>query len=237
MAIDPILLAGLREEAKAHFASGDKFRAASEVEYARGKDIEKAINLLEGKSTIAVGIGRSSAKGSANAVGIAVQSGRKGKPPGAMSQRWRGNLAEIIRMIPEPHIFGFNHVQDVVKRREGREMRSSEIRRLFEGNVKHGYLVQPSRDLYQPTKKLIELIGLTKHEGPPASTEGPHAGGVAERLNAPDYESGEDKGERPTTNAPQASVGSNPTASAPFASDAEKLSLHPFFRNPNQPNR
>lgn len=157
MAIESSILSQLSAEAKAHRAAGD-------AAYARANDIERAIALLSGgKSATMSSTGRSSAKSSARAVGAAVV--RKGKPVGAMSQRWRGNFAEIIRIVPNPHVFGFNHVRDVVKRREDRDMRDSEIRRLFEGNVKHGYLVKPARDLYQPTQKLVELIGLSSFNG------------------------------------------------------------------------
>lgn len=212
MAIESSVLASLEAEANEHRTLGDEHHKLGDKHHSRADEIEQAIILLVGKPTAEMSVGRAVAKARVIGVGGSVvsavgRSGRKGKPPGAMSQRWRGNFAEIIRMVPPPFMFGFNHVQTVVKLREGREVRPSEIHRLFEGNVKHGYLVRPSRDLYQPTQKLIELIGLMKHEGPPVDAEGPNAGGVAERLNAPDYESG-------GVAVEVTPVGSNPTASA-----------------------
>jgi hypothetical protein len=233
MAIDPILIERLLAEAKAHNAAGDNHAALAAGEYALAKNIQRAVELLQ-PTPQSGGMDARPVTASKDVPPKVPRTG-KGKPPGAMSQRWRGHFAEIIRIVPPPHLFGFNHVQDVVKRREGRDMRDSEIRRLFEGNVKqHGYLVQPSRDLYQPTQKLIDLIGLKKHEGPPASTEGPNAGGVAERFNAPDYESGEVQGSSLTSNGPQASVSSNLTASAPANADIfSGISLAP--PNPSTP--
>ena len=60
-------------------------------------------------------------------------------------------------------------------------------------------------------------------------------GGVAERLNAPDYESGEVNGSAPAKSGPSTSVGSNPTASAQYrrdllsATSARPLSATPII--------
>ncbi len=156
MAIDPFLLSALREEAKALFADGDKHRAAYEESYARGNDIRKAIALLEGNQA-AFQPPRQAALSPAGST--SPRRTIKGKPPGAMSQRWRGHFAEIFRS--HGPTFSIANVQTVIAQREQREMRDSEVRRLFEGNVKHGYLVVPGAGFYQATAKLMDLIGLS----------------------------------------------------------------------------
>ena len=156
--------------ARADRAMGDDLKARADLSYERAEAFERAANLL-GNAVVAGGVVTPAReRASAERVGSkSPRQGGKGKPPGAMSQRWRKHFATIILMVPEPpHVFGFAQVQTVVKLVEGREVRPSEIRRLFEGNVKHGYLVQPSHDLYQPTQKLINLIGSVgneQHEG------------------------------------------------------------------------
>jgi hypothetical protein len=217
MTTESVIIAHLREQAKGERTTGDAHHANAEA-------FERAADLLAAKAGGEAAPVQAAATSAANVVR---RTGGKGKPPGSLSQRWRGNFADIIRSVPAPHVFGFNHVQSAIKLREGRDMRTSEIRRLFKVSVDNGYLVQPSRDLYQPTQKLIDLIGLKKHEGPPATTEGPSAGGVAERSIASDSKSD-------GVTLEPAPVGSNPTASAPAQGDVfARLGL-PVSTTPNQ---
>lgn len=219
MVSDKTTIADLRAQAKAH-------REQGKAHFERADKIEQAIALLEeGRGRVAPVVGRVHAPARTFAPGA---HRRGGKPAGAISQRWRGNFAEIIRRFGMT--FTTDNVIEVVREREDRVMRSSEVKRLFEGNITHGYLVQPGAGFYQATAKLIDLIGLVmKHEGPPAQTEGPHVGGVAERFIASDSKSD-------GVTLETAPVGSNPTTSAPTGVNPfAGINLGP--PNPfNQPN-
>ena len=147
--------------------------------------------------------------------------GSKGKAPGTISMRWRDHFVALYDSVGRDS-FEVDVVQQRLRHTEGRDPKPSEVHRLFKNHVKHGYLVQPSRDSYQMTAKLIDLIGL-QTESPSAATEGQSDGDVAERSIAADSKS---DGADPTKEAP---VGSNPTVSAPVIRDQvpfeEKLGL------------
>lgn len=153
--------------------------------------------------------------------------GGKGKPVGAISNRWREHYVALYRDHGKA-AFRVDSVIARLKVAEGRITRPSEIHRLLKTHVSHKYLVQPSRETYQITDLLINLIGL-KSESPPAYAEGQSVGGVAERLNASDSNSD-------GASLLPAPVGSNPTASVPTVSEPRPDDLFvPSSANP-QPN-
>lgn len=158
---------------------------------------------------------------------------KSGKQPGAISMRWRDNFTTIHMM--DGATFTIGRAIEVVRNNEARDLRPSEARRLFKTNVGHGHLIQVDEDTFTMTPQLLRMIGVDqKHEGPSVTTEGPNVGGVAERLNAPDYESGGGVGASARNSAFQTPVGSNPTASAPSSADIfAGISLAPF----NPPTR
>ena len=160
--------------------------------------------------------------------GGAPKSGGKGKPVGAISNRWREHYVALYRDHGRTP-FSADSVIGRLKVAEGRIVRPSEVHRILKTHVAHKYLVQPSREAYQITSALIELIGL-ESESPSAATEGQSVGDVAERLIASDSKS---DGAAPEKPAP---VGSNPTVSAPSVAEPKPDDLFvPPFTNP-QPN-
>lgn len=135
-------------------------------------------------------------------------TGRKGgKPAGTLSMRWRDNFANLF--LIEGAEFDIMAVVRLVDVAEKRIMRPSEVRRLFQNYVDHGYLEVIDQNNYRMLPKLQEIVEIRqKHEGPPAVTEGPSVGDVAERSIASDSKSDG------VTSEPSP-VGSNPTISAP----------------------
>lgn len=143
------IIARLRDQAKSERVTGDGH-------YENADALDRVADLLAAKA----GVDVVSVEATFHPVGgVAQRTGGRGKPPGAMSKRWRGHFAEIFRSYGPT--FSIANVQKVIAQREGREMRDSEVRRLFEGNVKHGYLVVPGAGFYQATTKLMDLIGLS----------------------------------------------------------------------------
>jgi hypothetical protein len=138
----------------------------------------------------------------------------RGRQPGAISQRWRDILRELVLA---GNRFGDELVVATVSRLEQRDMRRSEVRRLFEAHRANGIVEFNEDGSYSVTQKGIEKFDLCREiESPNRNSEGLSMGVVAERLNAPDYESGEGTGGRAANEASQKpSVGSNPTDAAP----------------------
>lgn len=130
---------------------------------------------------------------------------RGGRQPGAISNRWKAVLGELVGGV-----FDDKHVADVVFELENRRIKPTEVRRIFEGYIEHGYVEKTGDDLYRVTDVAIEKFDLEKEEGPDESGPQSDVGSVAERSIAPDSKSGGAAPEKP------APVGSNPTTSAPF---------------------
>lgn len=193
------------------------------AEYRRKADeIERHVSALEALISNGSPPNLASSKRDADASG-----GGKGKPVGAISNRWREHYVALYRDHGKAP-FRVDSVIARLKVAEGRITRPSEIHRLLKTHVSHNYLAQPSRETYQITESLINLIGL-KSESPPASAEGQSVGGVAERLNASDSKSD-------GASLLPAPVGSNPTASVPTVSEPRPHDLFvPSSANP-QPN-
>lgn len=203
MANDSSLISQLRAKAIAERKVGDEY-------YARADTYDRAADQLEGKPVVVEATGRSLVKTNATAIGESVRrAGSKGKPAGSISKRWRLNFGSIYLIYGAD--FRIEDAIQVVKTLEGRDVRPSELRRLFQTNIEHGTLELLADDLYHMTAKLIAMVSeAMKHEGPPAQTGGPHVGGVAERFIASDSKSDG------VTSEPSP-VGSNPTTSAPSA--------------------
>lgn len=138
----------------------------------------------------------------------ATSSGSKGRQPGAISKRWRDVFALLVR---NGNRFNDDAVVEAVRRLEGREMRRSEVRRLFDNHRANGLVAFHDDGAYSVTQYAIDKFDLGRNgEGPPENSEGPSRGGVAERLIASDSNSD-------GASLSPAPVGSNPTASVPIA--------------------
>lgn len=182
-------------------------------------ELDRQMLILEGMERMAAfspviveTIGAARAK--VRAVGHASSTTSKGRQPGAISKKWRMNFAALIR---RGNRFDDDMVVETVRKLEGRDMRRSEVRRLFENHQANGLVAFNDDGTYSVTQHAIDKFDLGRNdEGPADGSEGPSNGSVAERFIAPDYESGEVQGAGLPTNVPQASVGSNPTASAPI---------------------
>lgn len=138
-------------------------------------------------------------------------SRRGGRQPGAISNRWKAVLGELT-----DGLFDEDTVVNVVFELESRKIKPTEVRRIFEGYIEHGYIEIGPDNLFRVTDYAVQKLDLKKDEGPDAA--GPTTdGSVAERSNAPDSKSGGAAPEKP------APVGSNPTASAPSHRVRENL--------------
>lgn len=132
----------------------------------------------------------------------------RGRQPGAISKRWR---AVFDSLVQSGNHFDEDAVIGVVRRLEGRDMRRSEVRRLFETHQGNDIIAVHDDGKYSVTDSAISKFGLGRNdEGPPVETGGPSIGSVAERSIASDSNS---DGAGPEKAAP---VGSNPTTSAHF---------------------
>lgn len=159
-----------------------------------------------------------------------LSSTSRGRQPGAISQRWRDVLAALYS---RGNRFDDDAVVATVKQLEERDIRRSEVRRLFQNHRTNGLVAFNIDGTYSVTDHAVAKFDLGRNEeGPTDRSGGPSMGGVAERLNAPDYESGEVQGSGPPSMAPQTSVGSNPTASAPLSQPWESSSDPATFTMP-----
>ena len=204
----------------------DSFRAKA-AEYRRKADeIERHIEALE---ALAGDVLSDVSNVRARAPSRTRGTGQKGKAPGTISMRWREHFAAFYADVGKAP-FDIDIVQKRLKRTEGRDAKPSEIHRLFKNHVSHGYLVRPSREKYQITEKMVDLIGL-ETENPSVKAEGSNVGDVAERSIASGSKS---DGAAPEKPAP---VGSNPTVSAPVTSEraSHPNMFVPYSTNP-QPN-
>jgi hypothetical protein len=128
---------------------------------------------------------------------------RSGRQPGAISSRWKTVLANLHGTTFSP-----DDVIDTVYRLEGRRMKPTEVRRMFEGYAEHGFVEILEGDQYLVTDHAFQKLALAQMKNP-AEAGSLDDGSVAERSIAPDSKSG---GAAPEKKAP---VGSNPTTSAP----------------------
>lgn len=133
----------------------------------------------------------------------------KGKAPGTLTNRWKDHFFEIARQH-QTAAFELELVRKLVEQREHRDVKPSQLKRLFAGYIAHDYLVEPSRGRYRLTDHLLDKIGFQQDsEGSPETTEEPSDGGVAERSNAADSKSA-------GAGLAAAPGGSNPSTTAPF---------------------
>lgn len=85
-------------------------------------------------------------------------SGSKGKAPGTMNMAWRENFVRIAEVSSRDE-FPLDLVRDVVRKRTGKDMKLSGIRRHFNSYIEHEYVTSDSPDTYRLTDKLLKLIG------------------------------------------------------------------------------
>jgi len=107
-----------------------------------------------------------------------------GRQPGAISQRWRTVLENVILCEDEwsaPETF-----VTVIKRLEGRETTPSQVRRILDGYVENGFVEMNSAGKYRVTETARQKFGLSgDSDAANASNENggplgpPDTGGVA----------------------------------------------------------
>lgn len=153
-------------------------------------------------------------------------SASRGRQPGAISQRWRHVFRSLVL---GGNRFNDEHVVGTVRRLEGREIRRSEVRRLFENHRANGLVAFHEDGTYSVTDHAIEKFDLGRNEeGPAVQPAEPSAGRVAE-LEEP--ASSEQHPFRKGEN-----VGSSPTPPSPFTRPWEaSTSPSAFTSTPNPP--
>lgn len=135
---------------------------------------------------------------------------RGGRQQGAISNRWKANLRELLRFGRPVTV---EDIAGVVAANETRVIRPAEARRLFEGYAGLGYVIANADGSYSITDEAIEKFGLraAEMETPPEGGESEEDGHVAE------LESRTVSQAYPGAQAPhpkRENVGSSPTVSS-----------------------
>src|SRR3954453_10887168 len=135
MVTDPI-----HEAIRARKRDAEDKRREADLLDAEVRGMEQVLRLIEASPEASPFAGRELVNAMASAIEAhaeaeSLRSG--GRQPGAISKRWRVALLELRR---QHGAFSADDVVAVVHRLEGRSMRPSEVRRLFEGYIDHGYV-------------------------------------------------------------------------------------------------
>ncbi|MGX1496306.1 hypothetical protein ACSSV1_001327 [Labrenzia sp. MBR-25] len=134
---------------------------------------------------------------------------RGGRQPGAISTRWQ----KVLR-----HFYGgkfdLEDVVRVVYEFEERHTKPSEVKRIFEGYIEHGYVEDAGGGLYRVSDAAAQRYNFSSHEKGPDETSEPNsnAGDEAERSIETDSKTSEPGSSKNTSG----SAGSKPVVSAPF---------------------
>lgn len=144
-------LAALRSDAaRERTLASEAIRRAELIE-ARIAGFEEAANLLGGTSAE-----QPKRRPKARSAG----GGSKGRQPGSITKRWRKILAALRHRSP----FTPRDGADAIKRIEGREVRFTEVRRIFTGYVEQGHLRDLGEDEFEVTKEAIEQFDLAAYD-------------------------------------------------------------------------
>lgn len=138
---------------------------------------------------------------------------RGGRQQGAISNRWKTNLGDLLRLGRPVTVEDIAAVV-AANEKDRQPIRPAEARRLFGGYADLGYVIENTDGSYSITEEAIEKFGLrtSEMETPPEGGASEEVGDVAERSIAPDSKSGGASG------SSLSPVGSNPTISAHTAS-------------------
>lgn len=85
-------------------------------------------------------------------------SSSTGRQEGAISVRWRKVLGTLGLVYDQG--FSANQTIECVRAFENREMKPSQVRRIFDNYLAQGILEQPADDLYRITEAAWERLGL-----------------------------------------------------------------------------
>lgn len=159
-------------------------------------DLERKLELarvkLAGYEEMAEALGTGGRRASS---GERRSSGRVGgRQPGTITKNWRRVLASLL--LRESDWFNAGDVVDVVRSLEDRDIRPSEVRRIFKKYEENGYVQQNENGLYRITDEAVAKFALDKEpqgDGTPNENEAPNgdaagaseAGGEDEEASEP----------------------------------------------------
>lgn len=106
-----------------------------------------------------------------------VATAKGGRQPGTITKSWQQALASILA-LKGAH-FSVADVISTVKAIHGRDLRPSEVRRIFQGYATYGHVEIEANDRYRMTDQVIEKYGLAGR----SSSE--VASGATEETEAP----------------------------------------------------
>lgn len=142
------------------------------LEARRTLDIE--MSKLAGMEEMALAVGPPNKKMGARESSTSAKPG--GRQPGSITRSWRRILGAIYMI--ESEWFNANTVVTMVKSMEERDIRASEVRRIFKGYIEHGYIEQDEHGLFRITHDAVTKFELDQEPRPSTGlneTEAPEA--------------------------------------------------------------